>query len=238
MYDWAWKTIVYGFSGDVENIIKLKERFPTIKQVTKAATPPLCGSGIQDHLGDAQDATALLGLPLLDSDDGVDHFSINFSESNTFQNQKIHRVRNRELFNPPHCFTAKGLNCSNYKMRSVFSDKQLVCRETMYVIKGNDSQEDILYNLVGLFNSSFFSYLNLMVGSSLGIEREQRFMTEVLSFPYTFSKQTADQVRNIQELCASDDYLCTVEVDALVKNWISMFYLNLGWIMMCLLITH
>lgn len=219
LYDWAWKTIVYGFSGDVENIIKLKERFPTIKASIKAVNPPLlCGSGIQDHLGDAQDATALLGLPLLNSDDGVDHFSINFRESNTFQNQKIHRVRNRELFNPPHCFTAKGLNCSNYKMRSVFSDKQLVCRETMYIIKGNDSQEDMLYNLVGLFNSSFFSYLNLMIGSSLGIEREQRFMTEVLSFPYTFSKQTVDQVKCIQELCASDDYLCTAEVDALVKK--------------------
>lgn len=205
-YDWAWKTMVYGFSGDVENIIKLKESFITIKEAVRATTPPLlCGSGIQDHLGDAQDATSLLGLPLLNSDDGVDHFSINISDESAFDKPKIHRVRNRKLFDPPHCFTAKGLNCSNYKMRSVFSDKQVVCKETMYVIKGDESQVDMLFNLVGLMNSSLFAYLNLMIGSSLGIEREQRFMTEVLSFPYTFSEEIARQTKELHLLCNSDN---------------------------------
>ena len=218
-YDWAWKTIVYGFSGDVENIIKLKENFITINEAIKSATPPLlCGSGIQDHLGDAQDATSLLGLPLLNSDDGVDHFSISISDESTFGEPKIHRTRNRELFNPPHCFTAKGLNCSNYKMRSVFSDKQVVCKETMYVIKGNDSQTEVLYNLVGLMNSSFFAYLNLMVGSSLGIEREQRFMTEVLSFPYTFSKEIARQTEALHVLCNSVNQEYETEVDAYIEE--------------------
>ena len=156
------------------------------------------GAGIQDHLGDAQDATDLMGLPLLDSDDGVDHFSLYLDENNLFCKSKIHRVRNRELFNPPHCFTAKGLNCNNFKMRSAYSDKEMVCRETMYIIKGVEKQKDILLNLVGLFNSSFFSYLNLMIGSSVGIEREQRFMSEVLSFPYVFSQSIVGKVKSIQ----------------------------------------
>ena len=198
-YDWAWKTIVYGFSYDIENILRLKRNFPTIKSVLKAADPPMIfGAGIQDHLGDAQDATDLTGLPLLDSDDGVDHFSLYLDENNVFCKSKIHRVRNRELFNPPHCFTAKGLNCNNFKMRSAYSDKEMVCRETMYIIKGVEKQKDILLNLVGLFNSSFFSYLNLMIGSSVGIEREQRFMSEVLSFPYVFSQSIVGKVKSIQ----------------------------------------
>lgn len=199
-HDWAWKTIVYGFSNDIENIIKLKRNFPTIKSILQSATPPMFfGAGIQDHLGDAQDATSLIGLPLLDSDDGIDHFSMHLDENSIFRKPKIHRVRNRALFNPPHCITAKGLNCNNYKMRSVYSNKELVCKETMYIIKGNDAQKDILFNLVGLFNSSFFAYLNLMTGSSAGIEREQRFMSEVLSFPYTFSKQIIEKVKSIQK---------------------------------------
>lgn len=198
-YDWAWKTIVYGFSNDIENILRLKREFPTIKSILETAKPPLIfGAGIQDHLGDAQDATGLLGLPLLDSDDGVDHFSLYLDENNVFCKQKIHRIRNRELFNPPHCFTAKGLNCKNFKMRSAYSDKEMVCKETMYIIKGLEKQKDILLNLVGLFNSSFFSYLNLMIGSSVGIEREQRFMSEVLSFPYIFSESIVDKVKSIQ----------------------------------------
>lgn len=198
-YDWAWKTIVYGFSNDIENILRLKREFPTIKSILETAKPPLIfGAGIQDHLGDAQDAAGLLGLPLLDSDDGVDHFSLYLDENNVFCKQKIHRIRNRELFNPPHCFTAKGLNCKNFKMRSAYSDKEMVCKETMYIIKGLEKQKDILLNLVGLFNSSFFSYLNLMIGSSVGIEREQRFMSEVLSFPYIFSESIVDKVKSIQ----------------------------------------
>lgn len=211
-YDWAWKTIVYGFSGDVENIIKLKENFITIKEALKSADPPLIyGSGIQDNLGDAQDATALLGLPLLNSDDGIDHFSLDIKEDSTFQKPRIHRVRKRELFDPPHCFTAKGLDCENYKMRSAFSEKQAVCKEAMYVIKGIDSQTDMLYNLVGLMNSSLFAYLNLMLGSSLGIEREQRFMTEVLSFPYTFSKEISKQTEKLHEVCNLNNYECELE---------------------------
>lgn len=198
-YDWAWKTIVYGFSNDIENILRLKRDFPTIKKILKAAEPPMIfGAGIQDNLGDAQDATDLIGLPLLDSDNGVDHFSLYLDENNVFCKSKIHRVRNRELFHPPHCFTAKGLNCNNFKMRSAYSDQEMVCRETMYIIKGVEKQKDILLNLVGLFNSSFFSYLNLMIGSSVGIEREQRFMSEVLAFPYVFSQSIVDKVRSIQ----------------------------------------
>ena len=198
-YDWAWKTIVYGFSNDIENILRLKRDFPTIKSILKAAKPPMIfGAGIQDHLGDAQDATDLMGLPLLDSDDGVNHFFLYLDANNVFCKSKIHRVRNRELFNPPHCFTAKGLNCNNFKMRSAYSDKEMVCRETMYIIKGVEKQKDILLNLVGLFNSSFFSYLNLMIGSSVGIEREQRFMSEVLSFPYVFSQSIVGKVKSIQ----------------------------------------
>lgn len=215
-YDWAWKTIVYGFSNDIENIIQLKKCYPTIKSILKSATPPmLFGAGIQDHLGDAQDAKDLIGLPLLDSDDGVNHFSLYIDENKVFCKPKIHRIRDRRLFNPPHCFTAKGLDCSNYKMRAAYADKELVCKETMYIIKGTDDQKDILLNLVGLFNSSFYSYLNLMTGSSLGIEREQRFMNEVLSFPYVFSQDIVKSAIDIQE---DKSDLFSIEDDAKIRT--------------------
>ena len=222
--DWAWKTIVYGYSGDIENIGKLKEKFKTMKDSIKSEKPSLIfGSGIQDHLGDAQDASELIGLPLLNSDNGVDHFSINIDEEAIFESKRIHRVRNRALFNPPHCFTAKGLNCSNFKMRSAFSNSELVCKETMYIIKGNEKQHNTLYNIVGLLNSSLYAYLNLMLGSSVGIEREQRFMSEVLDFPYVFSSQIVNYVQNIQSsntnqplLNSYDSELKIVELDQLI----------------------
>lgn len=207
-YDWAWKTIVYGFSQDINNIIKLKEKYCTINDILKNATPPfVVGTGIQSYIGDAQDASELLDLPLLDAKNGIDHFSVNIDKENIFRKPKIHRVRNRELFNPPHCFTSKGVNCANYKMRSVLSEDEVICTDAVHIIKGSAEQRDILFNMVGLFNSSLFAYFNLMLGSSIGIEREQRFMKEVLEFPYVFCDNISTKVKCIQELANNDNIL-------------------------------
>ena len=225
-YDWAWKTLVYGFSEDVENIIYLKKKFPSIDSALKNENPKIIyGSGIQDHIGDAQDAKLLLGLPLLDSEDGIDHFRLNLNKENIFNKPKIHRIRRRELFNPPHCIVAKGLDCNNYKMRSAYSNEEMVCKETMYVIKGNNNQKEILYNLVGLFNSSLFSYFNLMLGSSVGIEREQRFMGEVLGFPYAFSQQISSMVEQIQ---SENDVLFTGNDDEIINDIDELVLSNYG----------
>lgn len=227
-YDWAWKTIVYGFTHDIENIIDLNKRFSTIKSALKSATPPIIhGGGIQDHLGDAKDSTNLIGMPLLDSKKGLDHFSISIDENNIFRKSKIHRVSKRELFAPPHCIVAKGLNCENYKMRAAYSDKQMICKDTMYIIKGTEEQIDILFNLVGLFNSSFYAYLNLMIGSSTGIEREQRFMNDVLSFPFIFSKTVAEKTKSIQtEFKVLQDVDNYEEIDCLDKSILESFGLE------------
>ena len=207
-YDWAWKTIVYGFSQDINNIIELKEKFCAINYILKNANPPfIVGTGIQSYIGDAQDASELINLPLLDAKNGIDHFFVNIDKQNVFRKPKIHRVRNRELFNPPHCFTSKGVNCANYKMRSVLSDDEVICTDAIHIIKGNTEQRDILFNMVGLFNSSLFAYFNLMLGSSIGIEREQRFMNEVLEFPYVFCDNISTKVEHIQELVNNDDIL-------------------------------
>ena len=39
-----------------------------------------------------------------------------------------------------------------------------------------------------------------MLGTSIGIEREQRFMDEVLSYPYLFSEKIVDKVEHIQTM--------------------------------------
>lgn len=49
----------------------------------------------------------------------------------------------------------------------------------------------------GLLNSSLYAYFNIMLGSSVGTEREQRFMGEVFEYPYTFSKKCVEIVDDI-----------------------------------------
>jgi type I restriction-modification system DNA methylase subunit len=199
--DWAWKTIVFGLNGDLDIILRLKTQYPAINNALAKLIPNLVtGAGVQDHAGDKKDSQYLMGMPMLDSEKGVDHFYVNSSNTTVFTKSEIHRPRDRRLFQPPYCLTAKGLDCSNYTMRSAYSEDRFICKETIYVIKGELSQKSFLLNLVGLFNSTLFAYFNFMLGSSVGIEREQWFMEEVLQFPYVFNKAIAEKTGQIQSL--------------------------------------
>ena len=200
-YDWAWKTIVYGSSSDLETIIKLKSKYPTIEQTLDEQTPSIVkGAGVEYQDGDKKDATHLLGRKLLDSQNGVEHFIVNSSCTSVFSKSKVHRPRDSKLFEPPYVLTPTGIDCNTYKLKAAYSDDSFVSKKTMYIIKGFNEQKSLLLNLVGLLNSSLYAYLNLMLGTSIGIEREQRFMDEVLSYPYLFSEKVVDKVDHIQTM--------------------------------------
>ncbi len=200
-YDWAWKTIVYGSSYDLETIIKLKRKYPAIEKILDEQNPSIVkGAGVEYQDGDKNDATHLLGRKLLDSQNGVEHFIVKSSYTSVFSKSQIHRPRDKRLFDPPYVLIPKGIDCTNYKLKAAYSEESFVSKTTMYIIKGTKVQKSFLLNLVGLLNSSLYAYFNLMLGTSVGIEREQRFMDEVLSYPYLFSEKVVDKVDYIQTM--------------------------------------
>lgn len=186
-YDWLWKTLVYGNTGDFENIRYLKKTYKTLKDKFAYELPKLIQTtGVQYNDGKT-DASALLGRPLFKPRGNLDHFYINLSENSfqSFVKKRTHRIRNIEVFEAPYLLLTKGINPKNYRMRAVCcEDKNFVFPETVYGIKGTKEQTEFLYTLAGLFNSSFYAYYNLMVGASTGIDRRQRFIENILQFPY------------------------------------------------------
>ncbi len=215
-YDWAWKTIVYGYSRDLENILKLKSRYQTLGEAIEKQEPAIImGAGVECQDGDKKDASHLLTRKLLDSKKGVDHFFINSSAVSDFNKPKIHRPRDKRLFDPPYVLTPTGIDCSNYKLRAAYSEEAFVAKKTMYIIKGAAEQKRFLMCLVGLLNSSLYAYLNLLLGSSIGVEREQRLMDEVLKYPFVYSEEIAEKADYIQKALeqASRQMLQTYDVD-------------------------
>ena len=197
--DWAWKTILYGLSGDFDALRKLKSEYPILDQALKNQRPALItGTGVQYNDGDKQDAGHLvrLGEPLLESG-AIDHFSIDLNKKSEFKKSHIHRTRDERLFQAPYCLVRKGLDMSDYTMRAVYSEDNFIFKEAIYAIKGNSEQKYLLQNITGLLNSSAYAYFNLMLNSSLGIEREQRQAKEVLTFPFVYSESIANQVEKI-----------------------------------------
>ena len=195
--DWAWKTVLFGTSFDVDLIKNLRKKFSSFGAILKQQTPQIrCANGIQ-YLDGKDDARYLKGRDFLTG--GIDHFSIDYSSLKTFDKEMIHRARanNREVFAPPYVVLAKGLDMNNYKMKAAYSERSFVSSDAIYILKGDIRQKDFLYNVEGLLNSSLYAYFNMMLGSSVGIEREQRFMGEVFEYPYTVSQRCGKIVEGI-----------------------------------------
>ena len=212
--DWAWKTLVYGLTGDIDVISKLKDSYPTLLKAIDEQVPNLIkGVGIQYNNSENKDSSHLIGLSLLDSNKGIDHFSIDLNNLTTFNKQMIRRTSNKLLFQAPYCLLMRGLDMKDYTMRSVYSEASFIYKEAVFGIKGSFDQKLVLLNITGLFNSSIYSYFNLMLGSSLGVEREQRQVTEVLSFPYVYSDEIANQVEAIQQIKSPDTEMFSVQED-------------------------
>jgi type I restriction-modification system DNA methylase subunit/hemerythrin len=216
-HDWAWKTIVYGLTGDIDTILSLKKMFPSIKQSIKKQTPKLLNrTGVKYSDGDKNDASHLVGRPLIDSD-AIDHFSIDLTRKEEFAKKQIDRPRDERLFHGPYCLVRRGLDMSNYTMKAVYAEESFVFRETLYAIKGSIDQKSFLLNITGLLNSSTYAYLNLMLNSSLGVEREVRQATEVLSFPFVSGDDIAQLVENVQKTKAGDSLFMQEDISAEIK---------------------
>lgn len=191
--DWLWKVLVYGSYWDYELISSLRRRMPAIGEMAKKHGF-IMGKGIEDHLGDGQDATHLVGRNILASDGCIESYALSLDKVGVFQKDRIHRVRKKEQFEPPYVLFKKGLSTDDYSVRAVYTEERLLYKATISCIKGEIKDKKILLNLEGLLNSSLFSYLNFMLGSSVGIEREQIFLNELIHFPYAFSEELVELV--------------------------------------------
>lgn len=217
--DWAWKTLVYGLAGDIDTIRLLKQNFPTLGEFIESQNPPfLVGTGVQYNDGDKKDAAHFYKRLLLDSDKSIDHFSMENCKFTEFLKTKIHRPRNEALFQAPYCLTLRGFDMSNYTMKAAYSEKDFVFKEAVFAIKGSDKQKSQLLNIVGLLNSKLYAYFNLMLGSSLGVEREQRQVGEVLGFPCVYGADIAEKVELIQSRLKQDEFSVLEDVTAEINE--------------------
>lgn len=230
--DWAWKTLVYGFTGDIDNIMNLKKRYLSLGAAIDEQSPKIIkGTGIKySDKGDKvnkKDSSHLLGRDFLDSR-AIDHFEIDLSRLSGFKKAKVESLRNEALYQAPYCLVKRGIDMTNYSMRSVYSEKSFIFREAFYAFKGTHEQKQFLLNLTGIFNSKVYSYFNLMLNSSLGIEREQRQMDEVLTYPFVYNEEIVQSVENIQALKSNNGFMkfqedATSEIEELNKIILKSF---------------
>lgn len=201
--DDLWKILVYGGYWDFELLSTMHKKFKTIKDVT-SEHKLILKKGLQDSDG-SKDASHLTGRKILDSDKAIDHFYFNENAYSILNKATIRRTVIPEIYQAPYVLFKKGLDCTDYTIRAVYTEKDFLYRETINCIKGTGVDKKVLLNLCGLLNSSLFSYFNLMLGSSAGIEREQIFLKELEDYPYAYSEELVGLVQKIlREDCGED----------------------------------
>lgn len=215
--DWAWKTIVYGLSQDIDNIFRLKKQYSTLIQNISGDAGFVCGAGAQMLTGDANDSTHLIGLPIVNHNKDILNFNIQPQSGKIFEKEKIHRPRQKELMEPPCCAIAKGIDCKNFKMRSGYTTEKFLFTDAIHIIKSDLNKQDELLNICGLLNSSMYAYMNLMLGSSVGVEREQRLWEEIKKFPYVLHKDIVNQVKIIRDM-AKDTHIHQISIEKQINK--------------------
>lgn len=195
--DWAWKTVVFGYTNDFYTIKHLERSFLSVKDVIKDQDL-LYGTGIRVADGDKQDASHLKGRWLIDAKNGVHPFRINGRCGYFFEKDKIHRPKRdmQYLFKSPFALIKKGFDIRSFKFRAAYSEEDFLYTDAITGICGE--KKETLLSFVGLFNSSFYAYCNLMLGSSSGIEREQGFPTEIFKYPAIIDEEIAHLVEAVQ----------------------------------------
>lgn len=238
--DDLWKMLVYGGYWDFELLSDMRENFRTIKDIASEYNLTM-KKGLQDNDGDKKDSSHLVGRKILDSDGAIDHFCLNDNACSIFNKAQIHRPRIQEIYEAPYVLFKKGLDCADYSIRAVYVEKDFLYRETINCIKGSETDKKVLLNLCGLLNSSLFSYFNLMLGSSAGIEREQVFLEELANYPYAYSDELVELVEEMQkvECKESRDELktalnkCVMKIYGLQDNYFVDYALSIQIPMLC-----
>lgn len=201
--DWAWKTLVFGYTHDFTTIKALNNRYPSLLDVIKNSEQTLkYGTGIHTADGAKQDAGHLVGRWLIDAKDGIGPFEVLKECGQIFTKTHIDRAKKdrQYLFNSPYTLVKKGFDIKTFKFRAAYSEDDFLYTDAITGICGGEKDKNVLLNLTGLINSSFYSYLNLMLGSSSGIEREQGFPTEILEYPAIIDNQISELVEQIQNI--------------------------------------
>lgn len=99
------------------------------------------------------------------------------------------------LFKGPLLLTRKGIDSTDFSCRSSVYEGDAIYKDAITGVHGDDI--NVLRNMVGVLNSSLFSYYALMCMSSAGVEREQGLKKEKFSMPYV-SGGMASHVKAIE----------------------------------------
>lgn len=182
--DWLWKVLVYGSYLDFIFIKRLKDR-TSIYSVIDDTTRFCYGTGIQESKNPQYDSSHLIGKLFIDPK-AIENYRIDENKTSSFTQKKVHRIRNKDIFQPPMLLCRKGINKETLILKSALCYSEAIFKDSITSVKAYDKKDvTVLKNISCIGTTDFYSYWALNTFSSIGIEREQSFLGNKFDVPYT-----------------------------------------------------
>ena len=99
----------------------------------------------------------------------------------------LHRVRSRLIYNAPMVLVTKGFGAK------LFSDRDVLFRDSIRSICGPKADEDLLLFLNALLNTPLATYYAFHTAANLGVERDQVHFEELLQLPFPLPANDAER---------------------------------------------
>jgi hypothetical protein len=210
-YDWLWKTLVYGSYLDFNFLKRIKNEYPSIKQVISDETKFAEGTGIQYSSDPEYSSDHLIGKPFIDTY-AIDPFFINPDKISKFDKPKVHRLRDERLFIAPMLLIREGIDMTSLTARCAISRGDSLFKSAVTSIKVlYNSDYQILHHIATLLSTTLFSYYSINTFTTIGIERERVTNYNKFSLPY-LELDVQNEIEEIER--------AKIELHAIKKNGI------------------
>jgi len=162
-------------------------------------------TGVQTLAGDQNDASHLVGLPLLGSRELGPR--VNTASLPRFSNSKIHRPRDRSVFLAPILLLGEGVRGGRVAVG--FSESDVVYTESFYGISfaGKSAAETKMVPcLAAVLQSAVASWYLLLTASEFGIHKRKLLLQDLLQLPIPdLSRVDSSKARTAAEAARTVD---------------------------------
>ena len=214
--DWLWKVLVYGSYLDYIFIDRLKS-LSTIRDIIVNKGWSI-HQGYKNTDGDKKiDTTELQGWNYLENRKMLRYYispqMLTWHKSRVGYIYRENGTIATNIYKAPMILIKDGVP-SDLKSVSAICYTDAIYNDSITSISGECMDVDVLRNIVGILNSSFFAYYNLLTFSSSGIEREHTHDTEKIEIPYCNGLNTiVEEIEHLNNIINGQ----TIE-DGLIKR--------------------
>lgn len=157
--------------------------------------------GFQVEGGADLDASALLGLPMLESGE-LQRFSIDTVALPRFTRDLLHRPRSRDIYRAPLVIVSESV--PQGRALSAFTSSDVAYSESFFGAAFPKECADAAIILTGVLNSAVLSWFVVMTGAEFAVHKRRIFKSDIEALPIpSLTSRTSESDRLIEFVCSA-----------------------------------